>query len=65
LIGPKGCLPLVSGLNADVVETPMDIQLGEVFCSAELRYEFEDQWEGVLILDCHGIERLVVLDQPE
>jgi len=25
LIGPEGCLSLVSGLNADVVETPADI----------------------------------------
>ena len=29
-IGLEGHLPLVSGLNANVVETPMDIQLGEV-----------------------------------
>ena len=65
MVGPEGCLLLVSGLNADVVETPIDIQLGEVFCSAELRYEFRDQWERVLILDHHRIECSVVLDQPE
>jgi len=43
----------------------MDIQLDKVSCSAELQYEFGDQWEGVLILDCHGIEHSVVLDQLE
>jgi len=42
-IGPEGHLPLVSGLNADVVETPADIQLGEVSSSSELGHEFRDQ----------------------
>jgi len=57
-IGLEGCLPLVSGLNMDVVETPTDIQLGEVSGSAELRYEFGDEWEG-----CKGTlsEALVTL----
>ena len=64
-IGLEGCLPLVSRLNADVVETPTNIQLGEVSGFAELRYEFGDQWERVLILDHHGIECSVVLNQPE
>ena len=64
-IGPEGCLPLISGFNVDVVETPLNVQLGEVPGSAELRYEFRDRWEGVFILDCHGIECLVVLNQPE
>jgi len=35
-IGPEGCFPLISGLNADVVETPTNVQLGEVSGSAEL-----------------------------
>jgi len=43
----------------------MDIQLGKVFSSAELGYEFEDQWEEVFILDCHGIEYMIVLNQLE
>jgi len=42
-IGPEGCLSLISGLNTDVVETPTNIQLGEVSGSAELRYEFGDE----------------------
>jgi len=65
LIGPEGCFPLISRLNADIVEAPMNIQLGEVSGSAELQYEFGDQWEGVLILDYYGIEHSVVLDQLE
>ena len=64
-IGPEGCLLLISGFNADVVETPANVQLSEVSGSAELQYEFGDQWEGVLILDRHGIECSVVLNQPE
>ena len=65
LIGSEGCLPLVSGLNANVVETPTDIQLGEVSGSAELGHEFGDQWERVLVLDHHGVECSIVLNQPE
>ena len=65
LIGLEDCFPLISGLNANVVETPMNVQLGEVSGFTELRYKFGDQWEGVLILDHHGIECSVVLNQPE
>jgi len=35
-IGLEGCLSLVSRFDADIVETPTNIQLGEVFGSAEL-----------------------------
>ena len=42
-IGPEGCFLLISGLNANVVETPTNIQLSEVSGSVELRYEFGDQ----------------------
>jgi len=43
----------------------MNVQLGKVSGSAELQYEFRDEWEGVLILDRHGIECSVVLNQLE
>jgi len=33
-IGPEGCLPLVSRLDADIVETPTNVQLGEISGSA-------------------------------
>jgi len=61
----EGCLSLVSGLNANVVETLMDIQLGKVSGSTELEHEFRDQWERVLVLDHHGVECSIVLNQPE
>jgi len=65
LIGSEGCLPLISRFNADIVETPMDIQLGEISSSMELGHEFGDQWEGVLVLGHHGIECTIVLNQRE
>ena len=43
----------------------MDIQLGKVSSSTELEYEFRDQWEGVLVLDCHRVECMIVLNQLE
>ena len=42
-IGLEGHLPLISGLNANIVETPTDIQLGEVSGPMELGHEFGDQ----------------------
>jgi len=42
-VGLEGHLLLVSGLNIDIVKTPIDIQLGEVFNSTKLGYEFRDQ----------------------
>jgi len=61
----EGCLPLISGLNANIVEIPMDIQLGEVSGPVELGHEFGDQWERVLVLDRHGVECSIVLNQLE
>ena len=61
----EGCLSLVSGLNANVVEILMDIQLGKVSGSTELEHELRDQWERVLVLDHHGVECSIVLNQPE
>jgi len=65
LVGSEGCLPLISRLDADVVEIPTDIQLGEVSSSAELGYKFGDQWERVFVFDYHGIECMIVLNQSE
>jgi len=61
----EGHLPLVSRLDMDIIETPMDIQLGEVSSSAELGYEFRDQWKGVFVFDHHKIECTIVLNQLE
>jgi len=62
LIGPEGCLLLISRLNVDVVETLMDIQLGKVSSSSELGHEFRDQWERILVLDYYGVKCLIVLN---
>jgi len=64
-ISSEGCLPLVSGLNANVVKTPTDIQLGEVSGPVELEHEFRDQWKRVLVLDRHRVECSIVLNQLE
>jgi len=64
-ISTEGCLPLISRLDSYVVETPSDVMLGEVLGSAELGDEFGDEGEGVPVLDGYGVQRAIVLDQPE
>jgi len=64
-IGMEGCLPFVSGLDLYVIETPSDVKLCEVLGSAELGDELRDEGEGVPVLDGYGIQRTIVLDQPE
>jgi len=64
-IGMEGCLPLVSGLDSYVIETPSDVKLCEVLGSAELGDEFRDEREGVPVLDSYGVQRVIVLDQLE
>ena len=45
-----------------VVEAPADIKLSEVLGPIELQNKFGDQEKGVLVLDCYGIKRAIVLD---
>jgi len=61
-IGAEGCLLLISGLDAYVIETPVDIQFCEISGSAELRDEFGDEGERIFILDSYGVQSTVVLD---
>jgi len=49
----------------DVIETPADIEFGEVSSFSELGHEFRDQQKGILVLDSHGVECTIVLNQPE
>jgi len=65
VISIEGCLPFVSGLDTYVIETPSDIKLCEVLGSAELGDELGDEGEGIPILHGYGIQRAIVLDQPE
>ena len=61
----EGSLPLVSRLDADIVEAPVNVKLGEVLGSAELRDKLEDQGERIFILNHHGIKGSITLDQSE
>jgi len=45
-----------------IIETPADIQFGEVPGSAELGDEFGDEGERIFILDSYGVQSTVVLD---
>jgi len=64
-IGMEGCLPLVSGLDSYVIETPSDVKLCEVLGSMELGDELGDEGEGVPVLDGYSVQRAIVLDQLE
>jgi len=64
-VGPEGGLPFVSFLYPDVVEAPSDVQFHEVLGSAELRNQFWNQRERVLVFHSHGVQRAVVLYQTE
>jgi len=61
-VGAKGRFPLISGLDAYIIETPADIQFCEVLGSAELGNEFGDERERIFILDGYSVQSVVVLD---
>ena len=61
----EGSLPLVSRLDADIVETLVNVKLGEVLGSAELRDKLGDQGKRIFILNHHGIKGSIILDQSE
>jgi len=61
----EGSLPLVSRLDADIVEALVNVKLGEVLGSAELRDKLGDQGKRIFILNHHGIKGSIILDQSE
>jgi len=61
-VGVEGCLPLISGLDAYIIETPADIQFCEIPGSVELGDKLGDKGERIFILDSYGIQSTVVLD---
>jgi len=65
IIGAEGCLPFISRLDMYIIETPSDIKLCEVLGSMELGDKFGDEGEGISVLDGYGVQRTIVLDQPE
>jgi len=62
LVGAEGCLPLISGLDAYIIETLADIQFCEISGSAELGDKLGDEGERIFILDSYGVQGMVVLD---
>jgi len=64
-VGTEGCLSFVFRLDTYVIETPSDVRLCKVLGSTELGDELGDEGEGVLVLDGYGVQRVIVLDQPE
>ena len=65
LVGAESCLPFISGLDTYIIETPADIKFCEVPGSTELGDKFRDEGKRVSVLDSYGVQRMIVLDQPE
>ena len=54
-VGAEGCFPFISGLDAYIIETPVDVQFCEVSGSTELRDKFGDEGERISVLDGYGV----------
>jgi hypothetical protein len=59
------CLPLVAFSDMDIIISPVHIELGEAPCTLELTDQVINEWWGVSILSCDGIEGSIVLDEAE
>ena len=64
-VGAEGHFPFISRLDAYIIETLVNIKFCEVPGSVELGDKLGDEREGVPVLDSYGIQRAIVLDQPE
>jgi len=62
MVGMESCLPFISGLDAYIIETLTDVEFCEVLGSAELRDEFGNKRERILVLDSYGIQCTIVLN---
>ena len=58
---PEGCLIFVSLLNMDIVETPLQVEFGEVLGSSQSVQNVQDEWQWVGVLHCHCVELPVIL----
>ena len=58
-------LPLVTFLDANIVEPPLNVEFGEVLCSSEFFNELWNEQEWVYVLHSHDIQGIVVLYQTE
>jgi len=61
-VGIESRLSFISGLDAYIIEAPMDIGFCEVLGSVELRDEFGDERERVSVFDGYSVQRTIVLD---
>jgi len=55
IVGVEGHFLFISGLDAYIVKTPLDIKFCEVLGSTELGDEFRDKEERVSIFNGYGI----------
>jgi len=62
MVGTESRLPFISGLDAYIIEAPMDVEFCEVLGSTELRDEFGDERERVSVFDGYGVQCAIVLD---
>ena len=65
MVCAEGSFPFISITDLYVVETPVDIQFGEVSHTMELHDQFRDEQNWVSVLDCDLIQGSVVLYKPE
>jgi len=61
-VGAKGHFPFISGLDAYIIEIPVDIQFCEVPGSMELGDKFRDKKKRISVLDGYSVQSMVVLD---
>jgi len=54
-VGMKGHFPFIAGLDAHVIETPLDIKFCEVPDSTELEDKFRNEGERVSVFNSYGI----------
>ena len=62
IVGTEGHFLFISGLDAYIIETPLDIKFCEVLGFTELGDEFGDEEERVPVLDSYSVQHVIVLD---
>ncbi|KAF9797487.1 hypothetical protein IEO21_10870 [Rhodonia placenta] len=60
-VSHKGRLPFITGFDADVVVSPLDIELRKERSTTELIHHLGDQRQGVAIFDHDRVQPAVVL----
>ena len=65
MVGTEGFFPFISGLDAYIVETPLDIKFCEVLGSMKLGDKLRDERKRVSVLNGYSVQCIIVLDQLE